>query len=135
MLVNSRCVILDGKPAPELINIEVWEPNPDKPGYLRFIRMKTLQEVFNELKKWLKVENLLPEEYFDLRSHQCEMPIPREYWRMVSFAVKGSSEGHYIHIGLILKGGQYQDLFLGKTFQGLDYALKVANACTKAFES
>lgn len=146
MTVYARYAILDGKPAQEPIDIEVWEPNPEKPGYLRFVRMKTIQEVFDELKARLEADGLLPDEYFMVSSEYRlsdryrgkkldEIPVPEKYWRVVCFAVKGTSEGHYIHVGVIQAGGQYQDLFLGKTFQGLDFALKVANACTKCFES
>lgn len=83
------------------IEIELWEPNPEKPGYLRFVRMKTYQEVFDELHARLKSENLVPDEYFNICSRYNErpekMPVPSEYWRVISFAVKGSSEGNYIH--------------------------------------
>lgn len=146
MTVYARYAILDGKPVQEPIEIEVWEPNPDKPGYLRFVRMKTLQEVFDELEARLEADGLLPDEYFSIspdyelmKGNQGkgydEIEIPERYWRVVCFAVKGTSEGYYVHVGVILVGGQYQNLFLGKTFQGLDYALKVANACTRHLEN
>jgi len=93
--------------------------------------------VFNELKSRLEVDGLTPDEYFSVRAsldREIPIPIPNDWWRIVCFAVKGTSEGHYIHIGIIRVGGHYQDLFLGKTFQGLEYALKVAGACTRYFE-
>jgi len=129
------------EPVHEPIDIEVWEPNPKKPGYLRFVRMKTVQEVFDELKARLEADGLLPDEYFMVSSkyrysdEYREIPVPKDWWRVVCFAVKGTNEGHFIHIGIIMAGGQYQDLFLSKTFQGLEYALKVANACTRHLEN
>lgn len=126
--------------------MDIWEPNPEKPGYLRFVRMKTVQEVFDELKARLEAENLVPDEYFhaDIEHRYNnntpeEMPIPSEFWRVACFAVKGGSEGYYFHIGVILKDGKYQDLFIGKTLRegenGINYANQVIGACTKAFHS
>jgi len=140
MAVYARFALLGGsepEPVQEPIDIEVWEPNPEKPGYLRFVRMKTVQEVFDELEARLKTDKLLPDEYFTISPEydRCpEMETPKDWWRIACFAVKGVNEGHYVHIGIIRAGGEYRDLFLGKTFQGLDYALKVAGACTRYFE-
>lgn len=135
MTVYARFAILGGKPVQEPIDVEVWEPHPEKPGYFRFVRMKTAKEVFIELKARLEADGLIPDEYFSVRvGLDGEIPIPKDWWRVVCYALKGSSEGHYIHIGIIRSEGQYHDLFLGKTFQGLEYALKVAGACTKCFE-
>ncbi|MGB9825437.1 MAG: hypothetical protein ACPLRU_02080 [Desulfofundulus sp.] len=124
--------------------MEIWEPDPEKPGYLRFVRMKTLQEVFSELKTRLEADNLLPDEYFSISpdyryleryrgKKYDKIPLPENYWRVISFAAKGTSEGHYIHVGVITRDGEYLDLFLGKTFRGLGFALEVANACTRCF--
>jgi len=148
MTVYARFAILgiedqDQKP----IEIEVWEPNPDKPGYLRFIRMKTVQEVFDELKARLEAEDLVPDEYFQIictefRLHDKkpkDIPFPSDYWYIICFATKGTSEGNMIHVGVLLPGGKYQDLFLGKTLKqgpdGLNYASQIVNACTRAFQS
>lgn len=146
MTTYARRAILDGQPKQEPIEIDVWEPNPEKPGYLRFVRKKTVQEVYDELKARLEAEKLVPDEYFNISSEYRysdekpkETPMPTDYWRIISFAVKGGSEGYYIHVGLILGGKKYQDLFLGKTLQegedGLNYATQIANVCTRAFQS
>jgi hypothetical protein len=149
-IIHARYAILGGEPAQEPIETEVWEPNPDKPGYLRFVRMKTISEVYDELKARLKADDLLPDEYFQISSGfrygdeyggktPNKIPLPKNYWQIICFAVRGTSEGYYIHVGLILKDGQYQDLFLGKTLQegedGLNYALQIVSAVTKAFQS
>lgn len=122
------------------IEVDVWEPNSEKPGYLRFVRMRTLGEVFSDLKARLEAEGLLPDEYFSVSlsyrymekyrgMKENEIPIPQDYWRIICFAVTGTSEGHYIHVGAVIRDGTYQNLFLGKTFQGMDFAQRVTAAC------
>jgi len=136
---------MDSKKSVEPIEIEVFEPDPEKPGYLRFVRIKTLQEIFDELYSRLESLDLLPDEYFSIspdyrylqkyrgKKHD-EIPLPENCWRIISFAVRGASEGHYIHVGAITTEGEYLNLFLGKTFRGLDFALMVANACARCFQ-
>lgn len=144
MTVCTKVKFIDQKKSKEAIEIDVWEPYPENPGLLRFVRMKTVQEVYNELKARLEAENLIPDHYFNtyveflfLNKKPEEISIPYDYWGVVCFAVKGGSEGYCIHVGLILSGGKYQDLFIGKTLRegpdGLNYALMIANACTRAF--
>lgn len=95
-------------------------------------------DVFQDLQSYLRGRRLEPEEYFcpaggpdgdaDYRSNP---PFPQRA-QVACFAVTGASEGHYIHIGAILRGGQLQSLYLGKTFQGWDFAWRVARACAEA---
>jgi len=118
------------------IELEIWEPNPDRPGYLRFVRMKTVQEVFDELESRLEADGLLPDEYFVISPEydRCpEMEIPDDWWRIACFANRGASEGYYIRIGVIRAGGKYVTLCLGKTWD-LELALKIAARCTEYFE-
>ena len=61
-----------------------------------------------------------------------EAPLPDKYWRVICYAVAGASEGHYIHVDLILSHGEpgkLVSLFSGKTFSGGAFAQKVANRC------
>lgn len=139
MIVHSRWTKLDGQPKQNPIEASIWEPNPDKPGRLRFVRLKTKQELFEELGARLKAEDLVPDEYFSICTsarNPENQPLPTDSPRFMCFAVRGGSEGHYIHVGFVYDG-KYQDLFLGKTLRegpdGLDYALQIANACTRAF--
>lgn len=136
MGVHSRWVVVDGGQSKQNpIDAGIWEPAPDKPGYLRF-KAKTRLELFNELEARLKAENLVPDEYFCICSE--EAPLPAYNPRFICFVVRGNSEGYYIHIGFV-HNGVYQDVFLGKTLregpEGLKYACKIANACTRAFHS
>ena len=46
---------------------EIWEPNPEKPGYLRFVKTRTVGELFDYCKAALEPSGILDQlEYFDL---------------------------------------------------------------------
>lgn len=53
------------------------------------------------------------------------------------YPVTGGNEGHYIHVDLIWQR-EYTEgrvpLFLGKTFQGMDHAIQMANTLTRELE-
>lgn len=126
----------------EPIEIHKYGPNPEKPGYLRYAGNRTVGEVFKELQERLKDEGLLPEEYFDLVYDSVAWPKPEaEFPRcrvIACYPVTGRSEGHYIHIdALVARHGKDSflieavPLFLGKTFQGFEFAAAVANACAR----
>lgn len=144
MQVHARYADLNA-PEPKIqpIDVDVWEKNPDKPGYLRFVRMRTVGEIFDELKARLKQDDLLPDEYFNISQpewtecnykNERDIEIPDGFWRIIAFATPGTSEGHYIHVSLIKKGKIY-NMFTGKTLRegedGMDYALNIANVCAK----
>lgn len=99
-------------------------------------------EVFKELKQRLEAEGLLPEEYFCLEYPEPYRPdggapFP-EFRRLACYAVTGASEGHYVHVdALVVRRDlgppllQVVPVFLGKTFQGMDFACRVAAACAR----
>lgn len=120
----------------------MWEPDPEKPGYLRFVRMRSVGEVFADLKERLETEGVLPEEYFhvsvalefkpenrDKKPH--EIPFPKGWRQIACYAVTGASEGHYIHVAAVMSDGRLETVFLGKTFRGMDFALKAAGSCAR----
>lgn len=115
------------------IETEVWVLNPEKPGYLKMERKKTVNEVFQELVSVLKEEGLYGElDYFNIRvGIDRKADFPDFHW-IACFSVTGGSEGHYIHVDVISDKGT-ENLFLGKTFLGMEHALKVSNLCTQAF--
>ncbi len=129
----------------EPIEIHKYEPNPENPPYLRYAGNRTVGEVFEELQGRLKAEGLLPEEYFDLVYSSVTRgarPEPRAEFpdcrTIACYPVTGRSEGYYIHVDALVarhgKEGFFIEavpLFLGKTFQGFDFAAAVANACAK----
>ena len=113
------------------IEIVIWEPVPDKPGYVRKAGMRTIGEIFKELSQRLKENNLWPDEYFQVTTDwDYDIPFPEFHW-ISCFAVTGGSEGHYIHIEII-NDDRRKLIYLGKTlFQGMDFAYDVARACAK----
>lgn len=119
------------------IQIQIYEPIPEKPGYLRHVRNRTIGEIYDELRERLSNDGLLPDEYFDI-SYSCEKkPWERDKdefprcRRIACYAVTGSNEGHYIHVDAIQSITQnIIPVFIGKTFQGIDFALNVVKACT-----
>ena len=108
------------------------EPIPDKPGYVREIPRKTA-EILRELNERLEAEGNKPDEYgFSL---SVSREIEAQYWPLrfawvACYAVTGGSEGHYIHIDVITREDKRILMSLGKTFEGMERALQIANACT-----
>lgn len=114
----------------EPIEIEVYEPVPERPGCLRHVRNRTVGEVWADLGKRLKMDGLFPEEYMGVvpvLSGSEEFPQCR--W-IACYAVTGGSEGHCIHVYAV-KDGKYPPVLLGKTFQGMEFAASVATACAR----
>ena len=115
---------------------EIWEPDPEKPGYLKFKATRTLKELFDYCKEALTPSGILDQlEYFDLMwRKKADDPLPRRIKWLVVFVVKGGSEGHYIHIEAILENNdphRAQDrelLILGKSLSNkYDDGLAVVN--------
>ena len=109
------------------------EPIPEKPGYVRELPRKTA-EILAELNARLDAEGLRPEEYgFSLSaSREIENGTmwPLKYAWVACYAVTGGSEGHYIHIDVITRDDKRILMSLGKTFEGMERALEIANACS-----
>jgi len=102
----------------------------------------TVTQVFCRLRRVLKREGLI-DEYFSLsappsyrnvrlfefmRQHRCT-------W-FACYAVTGGSEGHYIHVDIATQydadgSGRVFHLITGKTFLGMEHALKIAARCSQ----
>ncbi len=105
--------------------------------HLTFTATDTVADVCRRLRTVLDEDDLI-DEYFDLSN-----PIDQTFFRLLEdyrwiacYAVTGGSEGHYIHIDLVHGydrdySGKALHLITGKTFLGLDHALKVANRCAE----
>lgn len=115
------------------------EKDPDKPGYLRFVRMATYRELFDYCEKALKTSGIYDElEYFSLMHHKdADLPLPRHLKWLAVFAVTGGSEGYYVHVETIYqgedlrKGYERECVLLAKDLGGrFDTALKVVNLLT-----
>ena len=115
------------------------EKDPDRPGYLRFVRMATYGELFDYCEKALKSSGVHDElEYFGLLHYSdSPKPLPRRIKWLAVFAVTGGSEGHYIHVEAITtnddphRGHDRETLILGKDLNvNFDTALKVVSLLT-----
>ncbi len=141
MRVYARYAILnepDPEPAP--IPIEVWEPDPENPGYLQYAGNRPVGDVLKELKRRLEAEGLLADlegisQVYRMFEPQAEFP---RYWRLACYAVTGASEGHYVHVDALVPREDAKPpyveavpVFLGKTFRGMDFAYRVAAACAR----
>lgn len=81
------------------IEIDKYEPIPDKPGRCRAVGQASKQEIFDQLKDHLEYVGMLPDEYFIISTQQPEI-IP-ENWRDFTCNVSyGGSEGIYLDISL-----------------------------------
>ena len=119
---------------PNPIMLCIDEPIPDKPGYVRELPRKTA-EILAELMTRLDAEGLRPDEYGFSLSASREIDNgtfwPLRYAWVACYAVTGGSEGHYIHIDVITREDKRILMSLGKTFEGMDKALLIANACAR----
>ncbi len=98
--------------------------------------------MFQELKYRLEAEGLLPDEYFsleypDLVNPKLEVQFPEYRW-LACYALTGTSEGYYVRVDAVVARRdldppllQAVPVFVGKTFQGLDFACRVAAACAR----
>ena len=105
------------------IELEEWEPTGD--GMLRYVQGQLISEIAKELAPHI---NHLVDEYFSTDHEMKGKRWPKNVRWVACYAVTGGSEGHYIHIDAIFDG-QRQMIFLGKTFQGMQHAQKIANLC------
>lgn len=84
-----------------------------------------IYDLIDELNAYLKSIGLEPEEYeFNVSpGRDGTTSMPEKYRWLVAFAVKGNSEGYYIHVGTI-QGPTYIELGLAKTYTpGNAYAI------------
>lgn len=104
-------------------------------GYVKRVGTRRLRDILEDMERMLRSE-LGDIEYLKVAASLKPGEGPEatwpEDWRWVaSYAVTGDSEGHYIHVDVVLRDGTRRMVFIGKTFGGMDHALKVANACAK----
>jgi hypothetical protein len=137
--VTDRIKNSEGKAIPKIKSIEtdLWAKRPGCKYLLDKVRNKTYEEVYKDVVELLKEQNLWDDlDYFHLRDLIVKKEEDFPDWRFVKcYAVVGGSEGHYVHVEVEPLAGDTKCVFLGKTFAGIDYALKVSNILTKAFYS
>lgn len=59
--------------------------------------------------------------------------FPEKYSWIVCYAVRGGSEGHYLHLDVICHGS-VKLIALAKTFEGLRFSFDVAYKITECIE-
>ncbi len=102
---------------------------------------RTIRAIYKDLHAALKAKGLI-DEYFNAASRFPGMEPNTPGYRLgldsvwpedakwvACYAVTGGAEGHYIHVDVIRNDRTSDLAFLGKTFQGMDHARKIANAC------
>jgi hypothetical protein len=114
------------------IEIQEWEPDSDRAGYLRRTRRKTIGEVEKLLVSELTRMDMIDESMGVFPTVDRSQPFPEG--RIACFAVTG----HYVHIEVLQKSSvpraehsEARLIFLGKTFQGWEHAWKLAEACAR----
>lgn len=96
------------------IELEIWEPHPEKKGMVRFVKCRKMKEVFDELYASLKENNLLPDEYFLLSMRAEGAEVPRDASVRV-YTQWGSNEGIYIDVDFECSDGKTVRFATGKT--------------------
>lgn len=114
--------------------------NPNRA--LRLRDAHTVTQVFRRLRRVLEREGLI-DEYFSLATPPAYRNVrlsafmrQNRYTWFACYAVTGGSEGHYIHVDIAT---QYDvdnsckvfHLITGKTFLGMEHALKIAARCSQ----
>lgn len=109
------------------IETEVWVPRDGSP-YLERVRSRTVDEVHamilavvgepaSSYPGLIRIEGV--DEGFSVMPY---LPSRHDWpagWTIV-YPVTGSSEGDYIHVGVVGRDGGYQTLLIAKTFAGRD---------------
>lgn len=84
------------------IEVDKWEPHPEKKGMVKHVGMRTYIEVFKELEAHLEKMGLLPDEYFSpsyTLNHKDNEALP-EFDEAICNVNYGGSEGIYLDIML-----------------------------------
>lgn len=124
------------------IETEIWEPNPEKKGTVRYVGQRKTADVFKELEDFLQEENLYPDEYL-LMTHNFEQehPLFPKTVDIMGHANWGGSEGIYLDVNLLVRGedNKYDTVHFvtGKTLdessEAFDRMQYIAGRIYKAF--
>lgn len=87
-----------------MINTEIWEPVPEKPGYVQAVGQRKTEDVFRELLEFLQKEKLMPEEYFLMSAGFAQRyPLFPKTDDFRCYAQWGASEGIYLEVELLVR--------------------------------
>lgn len=120
----------------EIIETEIWEENPEKKGWLRFVRTRKVADVFKDLEARMKERGMMPDEYFIL-SHKFEenAEMPRDA-SIYAYAVWGGNEGVYLDVEMKSEKGSVHfatGKTLGETEEDFDRMQEIAGFIYKSF--
>ena len=119
-----------------VIETEIWEDHPEKPGYLRFVKTRKAYEVFKELESSMKENDMMPDEYFLLSPRFDEKTeIPRDAC-FYAYAQWGSNEGVYLEVEMVSQNGRQHfatGKTLGETEEDYDRMQAIAGFIYKSF--
>lgn len=114
-----------------IIEAEIYDPVPDKPGYLRLARMRLFSEVWARIADAIKAhEAELSYEY--VSSTDCRELYGKEFpqsYRWCVYLVEGANEGYYCHIA-ISTGNTLVSIGLVKSLGTWEAALRILNFVT-----
>ena len=122
------------------IELEIWEPNPEDPRYMRYAGQPVAEEVFAELGQRLEGMGMMPDEYFLMdREWENGREIPRGADIFVTTDY-GESEGVYLdgylkwyEDGKPVTKSFFTGKTIGETGYDLDRIFLISSAITKAF--
>jgi hypothetical protein len=127
----------------EPIEIQLWEPVPNTPGYTRVCGARTLWAVLDDIEARLRAMPCPGKDYdlwnsmdyfhiaVDKKYAEPDVEWPKDWRWIACYAVTGSSEGEYIHVDVIDREDKRTLLYLGKTFCGMPVACAIASALTE----
>lgn len=99
----------------KVIETEIWESDPERKGFLHFVKTRNVYDVFKELEESMEANGMMPDEYF-LLSHRFDKDsvMPRD--ASVSVQTRwGSNEGVYIDVDMTAFEGGTVHFATGKT--------------------
>lgn len=121
----------------KIIETEIWEENPEKKGFLKFVDTRKVYDVFKELEENMEKAGMMPDEYF-LLSHRFDKndKMPRD--ASITTKVRwGSNEGVYIDVDITaFEGGTVHfatGKTLGETEEDYDKMCAIAGFIYKSF--
>jgi hypothetical protein len=125
------------------VELEIYAPMAEKPGFLEFVRRKTFREAADELRPILEAygfemsespHHLAPGLAYG-RETDGKAPADEElppYRWIASYTVRGGSEGHWGHVDLIDEEGRAHSFLLSKTLEEGVRGWRRASECAAA---
>ena len=120
----------------KIIETEIWEPIPEKPYMVRFVKARTAYEVFKELEEVMKANDMMPDEYFLLSSRFDEKSVMPRDVSIIAYAQWGGNEGVYLEVEMISENEKQHfatGKTLGETEEDYDRMQAIAGFIYKSF--